>query len=115
MRSRRITMVAAGALVFSVLSGAPTWAAGPFQVDTAADSVDANPGDGQCSLRAAVQEANASGGGEIHLQRAATYVLTVGGTGEDAAATGDLDVTSSISIEAAAPRSTRTGSTGSST
>ncbi len=106
MRSRRITMVAAGALVFSALSGAPAWAAGPFQVDTAADSVDANPGDGvcadgdgQCSLRAAVQEANASGGGEIDLQRAATYVLTVGGTGEDAAATGDLDVTSGISIE----------------
>lgn len=106
MRWRRMTMVATGALVFSALSGAPAWAAGPFQVDTAADSVDANPGDGvcadsadRCSLRAAVQEANASGGGEIDLQRGTTYVLTVGGTGEDAAAAGDLDVTSGISVD----------------
>lgn len=45
-----------------------------------------------------MQEANASGGSRIDLQRATTYVLAVGGTGEDAAATGDLDVTSGISI-----------------
>lgn len=106
MRSRRITMVAAGALTFGALSGAPAWAAGPLQVDTAADSVDADPGDGacadsagRCSLRAAVQEANASGDSRIDLQRGETYVLTVGGTGEDAAATGDLDVTSGISLD----------------
>ena len=49
MRSRRMTMVAAGGLAVSALSGAPAWAASPFQVDTAADSVDANPGDGVCA------------------------------------------------------------------
>lgn len=69
-------------------------------VDTTTDAVDASPGDGacataadDCSLRAAVMEANASAGGDaIVLAPKATYTLALGGAGEDAAAIGDLDV-----------------------
>jgi CSLREA domain-containing protein len=73
-------------------------------VNTTADTVDAAPGDGLAldaggftSLRAAVQEANAQGGfATIELQSKALYVLALAGAGEEAAATGDLDVTARI-------------------
>jgi CSLREA domain-containing protein len=76
-----------------------------FTVTTTADTVDAAPGDGAAedaegntSLRAAVMEANALGGkAEITLP-AGEYILTRSGAGEDAASTGDLDVTGDITI-----------------
>ncbi|MGY1712446.1 CSLREA domain-containing protein [Geodermatophilus sp. SYSU D00758] len=75
-----------------------------LRVTTAADTVDAAPGDGRCadmdgacSLRAAVQEANALGGGTIEPAEG-TYALSLAGTGEDAAATGDLDVTGRLTL-----------------
>jgi CSLREA domain-containing protein len=55
----------------SLLSAAPTSAAGPFVVNTTADTADPNVGDGacgsggQCSLRAAVQEASHAGSATI--------------------------------------------------
>jgi CSLREA domain-containing protein len=54
------------------------------------------PGDTNCSLRAAIQEANASTNpDELHIIRllAGRYVLSIAGGGEDASATGDLDIT----------------------
>lgn len=71
-----------------------------FVVGTTADTPDADPGDGICadadgnvSLRAAIQEANARGVAEIiELEPRAVYVLSIAGDGEDDAATGDLDV-----------------------
>ncbi len=49
---------------------------------------------GRCTLRAAIQAANALGGGEhvISLHAQGTYSLTVTGTGEEDASAGDLDV-----------------------
>lgn len=77
-----------------------------FAVDTTFDTVDSNPGDGfcndangECSLRAAVMEANALPGvEEIRLADGATYALTIPGIGENAAATGDLDIRSGVVI-----------------
>ncbi|MFN4257951.1 MAG: beta strand repeat-containing protein [Gemmataceae bacterium] len=61
-----------------------------INVTTFADVVD--PGDGVISLREAVIQANNTAGDfEIRLQ-AGTYYLTIAGVGEDAAATGDLDI-----------------------
>lgn len=104
MRLRTITTAALGGLALSLLGAPPAWAA-TFQVDTRADTVDANIGDGSCadangdcSLRAAVQEANADGGADTIMLGSARYTLTLAGAGEDAAATGDLDVTSPITI-----------------
>lgn len=109
MRTRNLAGAAATALAFSLLAGGPALADNGnrnFTVTTTKDTVDKRAGDGkcadqsgQCSLRAAVQEANAAGGGTIELMRNSVHRLTIHGAGEDGAAAGDLDVTSSISVK----------------
>ena len=76
-------------------------------VNTTTDAVDANTSDGVCatsgglcSLRAAVQQANATGGGNTILVPAGTYPLTLAGIDTTAAA-GDLDVTDVLTISGA--------------
>ncbi|MFK5947260.1 MAG: choice-of-anchor Q domain-containing protein [Methylococcales bacterium] len=78
-----------------------------FYVNSIADRVDINPGDGicqslilikkSCTLRAAIMESAASGHAIIQLQ-AKTYVLTIPGKGENLGATGDLDITGELII-----------------
>lgn len=88
-------------LALAVVPTATAVAQATFVVDTTLDTPDAAPGDGvcrdaagRCSLRAAIQEANASGGTTvIVLEPRARYPITIAGAGEDAAASGDLDVT----------------------
>ena len=79
-----------------------------FQVDTPFDGADRSVGDGlcatrtgQCTLRAAVQESNALEGADEIVLLAGGYELTIAGVGEDAAATGDLDVTGPLVISGA--------------
>lgn len=81
-----------------------------FSVNTTADAVDMNVGDGicaantgagvKCTLRAAIQEANAlSGSTFISVNNAGGVMqLSIAGGGENAALTGDLDVTSFVTI-----------------
>jgi CSLREA domain-containing protein len=85
-------------------------AAGPaavFTVTSTADLADTAVGNGvcaasggACTLRAAVQEANVASGADTIQVPAGTFVLT-GASGEDLAASGDLDVTKSLTIEGA--------------
>jgi CSLREA domain-containing protein len=86
-------------------------AAGPtFTVNTLADAPDANPGDGacataqsECSLRAAIMEANHQTDATVLVPGGATYTLTIApGCANDAEECGDLNVTASMTI-------TRTG------
>lgn len=80
-----------------------------FVVTTVVDGVDADPGDGfcemtagadDCSLRAAVQEANAfDGRTTITLGAGETYQLSVAGTEDLDASAGDLDVASSVVVD----------------
>ena len=91
----------------------PVAAAANFTVNSNADLVDAYPGDGicetitsgQCTLRAAIQEANALTGEETVADTisipAGTYTLTIAGAGENDAATGDLDITDDLTITGA--------------
>lgn len=79
--------------------------AATFSVDTTADSVDSMAGDGlcadtqhRCSLRAAIQEANAWPGDDMIDLPAGDHVLTRTGGGEDFAASGDLDVRSTLTL-----------------
>lgn len=74
-------------------------------VNTTADTPDRLPGDGTCadaagacSLRAAIQEANAALPFDIIFAPAGIYTLTLTGAGEDATATGDLDLRSDVAI-----------------
>ncbi len=76
-------------------------------VNSTSDSTDANPGDevcetspgnGICTLRAAIQEANASEGEQTITLAPGTYSLSLSGSDEDNAATGDLDITGDLII-----------------
>jgi CSLREA domain-containing protein len=75
-------------------------------VNSTLDEPDAKPGDdlclstpsGVCTLRAAIMEANAVGDADTIILPPGEYVLTVVGSDEDAALTGDLDITSDLSI-----------------
>src|SRR5438094_261838 len=84
-------------------------AAATFTVNDTADAVDAVPGDGTCAtagstctLRAAIQEANAHTGPDTSMLPAGAYLLTIAGQADDAAATGDLDITDDLAIAGAA-------------
>jgi len=56
---------------------------------------------GSGSLRQAILDANASPGPDTINLPAGTYTLSIAGTGEDAAATGDLDITDNLTITGA--------------
>ncbi len=114
VRSHRSAAVLAAALLGAlVVVPSPAGSAVVLVVDTTTDVVDPTPGDGACgsgagtcSLRAAVQEANALAGADAITLPAGTYTLTLAGAGEDAAATGDLDVTGELTITGAGAAST---------
>src|SRR5262245_30640090 len=90
-----------------------------FPVNSTADDTDLTPGDsvcstelGACTLRAAVQEANALDGADIIELPPGTYSLDNTGIDENAAASGDLDLLAaaglpqSLTINGAGARST---------
>jgi len=75
-----------------------------YQVNSTEDLADKNPGDGKCetqsgvcTLRAALQEANASQGHDLIQIPAGLYHLTLKGE-ENSGASGDLDIAESVSI-----------------
>ncbi len=79
-----------------------------FVVTSTVDEVDAALGDGlcataasQCTLRAAVQEANALAGADVITLPAGLYNIGISGSGEDLSATGDYDISSNITINGA--------------
>ena len=101
----RITIAAALALTL-LISAAPQPALGAsFAVNATHDAVDAAPGDGACAdpsgactLRAAIMETNALPGGDTITLPPSTYTLAIPGGGEDAGATGDLDITTDLTL-----------------
>lgn len=101
------------ALSVSQVMPTPMVQAATLSVNSTADAVDVTPGDGlctsangDCTLRAAIQEANALAGPDTIAVPAGTYTLTIPGEGEDAASEGDLDLTSDIVLLGAGPDST---------
>ncbi len=92
---------------------APTAYGAIFTVNSFQDGADANPGNGTCltaagtcTLRAAIQEANNTGGPDNITLAAGTYTLSIVGSGEDLGASGDLDITESVTITGADQAST---------
>jgi hypothetical protein len=101
----------AGVAVGVALAGSPAPAASTqpsgqtFEVVSILDTVDVNPGDGvcadataECTLRAAVQEANALPGHQTVVLPAGEYVLTRSGYEENESSVGDLDITGDLTI-----------------
>lgn len=97
-------------LLLGTLALYPTLAAAAVFFPTkATDSADGHC-DADCSLREAVIAANAVAGADVIILDDETYALSRGGTGEDFAATGDLDVREDlIVIGVAADRTTVSG------
>ena len=107
-------MLGWAAMLISSLTHAAT-----FVVDDAQDAIDANPGDGlceivlippqteiTCTLRAAIQEANASSGADEVTLPEGVYELTLEGAQENNAASGDIDILDNVVIRGAGPNST---------
>jgi hypothetical protein len=84
--------------------------AATFVVDRTDDVVsatactDATPED--CSLRGAIRAANATLGRDTIVVPAGTYALTIPGAGDDAAASGDLDITDNLTLAGAGASTT---------
>ena len=97
-----------------LLAGALELCAATFTVNSTADAVDASPGNGvcaavggACTLRAAINEANALAGGPHTINvPSGHYLLTIPGRNENAGLTGDLDILKSMTIHGAGPGST---------
>ncbi|MGH3998634.1 MAG: hypothetical protein ACRDTJ_14370, partial [Pseudonocardiaceae bacterium] len=99
------------ALVATMLLAAKPAHAATFTVDriddpdpTTAKACTAAAND--CSLRGAIIAANAAAGADAITVPAGTFTLTRAGAGEDAASTGDLDVTDELTITGAEARAT---------
>jgi CSLREA domain-containing protein len=96
------------AVVTALAVETATATAATFAVNRVDDRTDVTPGDGQCTtavggctLRAAIQEANALGGSHEIRLAAGRHALTLPGAGELWAATGDLNIRASITISGA--------------
>ena len=101
MRIRLYRVAAVLVLVLGAASGAQSTT---IVVNSPADSLAI---DGNCTLREAIIAANtdtavdaclAGSGADIVMVPPDTYTLTLVGAGEDAAATGDLDLTASVEL-----------------
>jgi CSLREA domain-containing protein len=84
-----------------------------FQVNSAADATDARPGDGicatvgrRCTLRAAIQEANALPAHQTIKLPAGTYKLGIPPLNENDIRTGDLNITGALTIAGAGAATT---------
>ena len=77
------------------------------RLDDDASQTACTPGNtNDCTLRGAIIAANGHAGADTINVPAGTYILSITGTAEDAAATGDLDVTDDVVIDGAGPGST---------
>jgi CSLREA domain-containing protein len=119
MRQPRTSLIGRALLAGLVLAGlvlaglqAPVARAAAISVTTTADELNT---DGDCSLREAIRAANedisidacgAGSGADTISLPAGTYILTLPGTGEDAALTGDLDITEDLTLDGAGKTNT---------
>lgn len=73
----------------------------PSSIFVVTKTADTNDGacSTDCSLREAIRAANATPGPDVVVLPAGTFTLGIAGAGEDAAATGDLDITDDIIVE----------------
>ena len=100
-------LIALAAIVVSLFAVAGAQAAN-FTVTTTTDSNDGSCTPSTCSLRDAVIAANSAAGDDTITVPGGHYLLTIAGSGEDAAATGDLDIVSNgaVTLTGAGARST---------
>lgn len=100
LQTRCVRKLLIAGLVCLAVFGAHPLTAATFVVDSTTDSIDAAPGNGacadavgNCTLRAAIMEANALTGADAITLPAGVYTIAIAGTSEDGCLTGDFDVT----------------------
>jgi plastocyanin len=101
-----IALICGLALPFRLM---PVAHAAVYQVDRTDDVAGATActtASNDCSLRGAITKANGSPGADSITLPAGEYILSIAGTGEDANATGDLDITDDLTINGAGHAST---------
>jgi len=114
MKRHLSTFISISTLAHLSFALTATAGAATFVVDSSADLVDLNPGDGlcstaagECTLRAAIMEANAYPGADVIEIPAGTYGLTIPLPSSDPfyfdsdPAVGDLDITQDLTIRGA--------------
>src|SRR5262249_47514094 len=104
-RTSHVCIVLNTVAFLGTLIVSPPASAATFTVDSEDDATDATPGDGQCAtkagsctLRAAIQEANALPGPDSIRLPSGTFLIAREGADDDQCIDGDLDITSSITI-----------------
>lgn len=99
-------------IVSAFIQDPPLARAATIEVDTAVDELDGASGNGSCSLREAIANANQNNGAQVDCAAGSgadvitfsadlngtPLLLSLTGIGEDANATGDLDVTDDLTI-----------------
>jgi CSLREA domain-containing protein len=108
-----VAVVALALVGFPVARGVVFASPAQFTVNSTADALDASVGDGVCStvagactLRAAIQEANANPGADEIQLPPGTYELGIAPLNQNDVTTGDLDITDSLTITGAGASST---------
>ena len=99
---RAVVGLAAGVLLYWI---SPFANAATFVVSKTTDTNDGSC-DSDCSLREAIVAANGNAGADTITLPAGTYTLSIVGANEDAAATGDLDITDGVTINGAGAATT---------
>lgn len=102
--------------LFAFAVGMPC-AAVDYTVDSGADAPDVSPGDAvcrsaanECTLRAAIQQANATPGFDRVLLPEGSYLLDLdSGSNEDSGVTGDLDIREPMALIGIAPAGSNVG------
>src|SRR5262245_38225391 len=104
-RSSLVCIVSSAVAFLGTLIASPPALAATFTVNSTDDVTDATPGDGQCAtkaasctLRAAIQEANAVPGPDSIRLPSGTFLIAREGADDDQCIEGDLDITCSITI-----------------
>ena len=108
-RPARVLVITALVFILSIPSHSSLTAPiKTFTVNSLADTVDANPGNGKCedaggncTLRAAVMESNTLVGPDSIQLPEDVFPLLIAGAEEDSAEMGDLDLKGSLSIKGA--------------
>lgn len=114
-RRLRFVAVASGIALLAALATppAPALASAVYTVTSPADAPDASVGNGSCAtstgtctVRAAIQEANASTAADTVVVPAGTYTLTLAPQGDNLIASGDLDITRPLTVQGAGKEAT---------
>ena len=114
LRPRSPHVVRVLAVLFVLLARRPAHAT-TYDVDRTDDDASktaCTAAANDCTLRGAIIASNLHAGADVITLPANTYTLTIGGSGEDAAATGDLDISDDLTITGVGSASTIIDATG---